>query len=94
MPKLRLTDQQQREKALKRVIARVRVDNDLDEEEAAAACLGVPHTSWYRQIKDPYHFWGFDKAAAKLRRLEVTDRELCEIFGVPYAPDRREQSCA
>lgn len=94
MPKLRLTEEQRRERALMLVIARARLDNGLKDEEEAADFLGVPHTSWYRQIKDPYHYWGLAKAAEKLRRLEVTDRELCEIFGVPYHGQGRAETCA
>lgn len=94
MPKLRLTDQQQREKALKLAIARGMVELGLDSDQAVIDYTGIKHTTYYRKIKEPYQGFGFAEAAELARKLRFTDRELCAIFGVPYAPDRRDLVCA
>ena len=84
MPKLRLTEQQRREKALQRAIARARVDLDLPLDGDLCVHLNIPTSTFARAKREPYKGFGFAKAAHLARELEFTDRELCEICGVPY----------
>lgn len=84
MPKLRLTEQQRREKALQRAIARARVDLDLPLDGDLCVYLKIPTSTFSRVKREPYRGFGFEKAAHLARELEFTDRELCEICGVPY----------
>lgn len=84
MPKLRLTEQQRREKALQRAIARARVDLDLLLDGDLCVYLHIPTSTYSRVKREPYRGFGFEKAGHLARELEFTDRELCEICGVPY----------
>lgn len=82
MPKLRLTEQQRREKALERAMARARVDLGLHKDMDVCAYLQIPRSTFSRFQAAPYK--SFERVAHLVRRMEFTDRELCEIFGVPY----------
>lgn len=93
MPKLRLTERQQREKALKLAIARARVELDLADPADLIDHLGIAHTTYYRKAKDPYTGFGFEEVADFARKMGFTGRELCAIFGIPYE-GRRDESCA
>ncbi len=84
MPKARLTEQQERERALKRAIARAKVDLDLDGWPDVADYIGMPRSTCYRKAEEPYHGFGFGEAARLARKLGFTGRELCAIFGIPY----------
>lgn len=93
MPKLRPTERQQREKALKLAIARARVELELAENTDMIAHTGLPATTYYRKAKEPYKGFGFEEPAEFARKMGFTGRELCAIMGIPYG-DRRDESCA
>lgn len=93
MPKLRQTERQQREKALKLAIARARVELELSENTDMIDHLGLPPTTYYRKAKDPYAGFGFEDVGDFVRKMGFTGRELCAICGIPYG-DRRDESCA
>lgn len=84
MPRLRMTEQQQREKALQRAIARARVDMDLPLDQDVADTLGLKRATFSDRKKDLYKGFGFDRASQIARQLRFTGRELCEIIGIPY----------
>ena len=94
MPKLRLTEQQQREKALERAMARARVDMGLRKDVEVCDYLQIPKSTFSRYQQDPYKGFGLEAVAQLIRRMGFTTEEVCEIFGLPYDPARREQSCA
>lgn len=87
MPRLRLTEQQQREKALQRAIARARVDMDLPLDQDVAQTLGMGQSAFSKRKKEPYRGFGFDQVSQMARKLHFTGKELCEIVGVPYAAE-------
>lgn len=91
MPKLRLTEQQRREKALQRAIARARVDLDLPQDSDLCDYLNIPRSTYTRYKREPYHGFGFDQAAHLARALGFTGRELCEICGIPYKTEMEVQ---
>ena len=93
MPKLRLTERQEREKALRRAIARAKVDLDLEKESDLMDYLNIPRTTFYHKRQEPYRGFGFEEAAELARKLHFTAQELCAIFGVPYESGR-DASCA
>lgn len=93
MPKLRLTERQQREKALALAMARARVDLGLDGHPDVIAYTGIPPSTYYRKMEEPYEGFGFEEAADFARKMEFTGRELCAIFGIPYGAGR-DESCA
>lgn len=88
MPRPRLTDRQQREKALQRAVARARVDLDLPRDQDMAQALGMGQSALSKRKQDLYRGFGFDRASQLARQLHLTDKEVCEIVGVPYAPER------
>ncbi len=87
MPRPRLTDQQQREKALQRAIARARVDMDLPRDQDVAKTMGMGQSTYAKRKKDLYRGFGFDRASKLARQLHLTGKEICEIVGVPYSPE-------
>lgn len=88
MPRLRSTEQQRREKALRRAIARARVDLDLPLDNDLCAYLNIPSSTFSRIKREPYRGFGFERAGHLARSLHFTGREVCEIIGVPYADPR------
>lgn len=89
MPRLKMTEQQKREKALQRAVSRARVDLDLDMDQDLATFLGLPPSTFARRKKELFRTFGFEEAVALARRLSFTPREICEIFGVPYETDNK-----
>lgn len=95
MPALRMTEQQRREKALLRAIARAKVDMDLPRDGDVALALCISPSTYSNHKSNPYVGFGFDRVARLVRALQFTGEELCEIFGVPYAPQKggNESGC-
>lgn len=83
-----MTEQQQREKALLRAMARARVDMDLPYDRDVAQVLDVGKSSFCDYKKDPYRSFGFQKASHFCRKLRLTGKEVCEIIGVPYIAEK------
>lgn len=90
MPRPRLTEEQQREKALLRAIARAQVDMDLPDDQDIACVLGISSSVYSKRKKKLYQGFGFERASQLARQLHLTGKEVCEIIGVPYVPERRE----
>lgn len=87
MPRPRMTEQQQREKALQRAVARAKVDMDLPRDQDVAQTIGMGQSAYSKRKQDLYRGFGFDRASQFARRLHLTGKEVCEIIGVPYAPE-------
>lgn len=92
MPRPRLTDQQRREKALQRAVARARVDLDLPRDQDMARALGMGQSTFSKRKQDLYHGFGFDRASQLARQLHLTGKEVCEILGVPYTQERETEN--
>lgn len=90
MPKLRMTDQQKREKALAKATVRAQVDEELPRDQDVAERLGITPGAYAKRKLNPYRAYGFEEAGNMARKLKFTGRELCEICGVPYAPVEEE----
>lgn len=84
MPRPRMTEQQHREKALQRAVARARVDLGLPRDQDMALALGIGKSALSKKMQAPYKGFGWDKAGKLARQLHLTGREVCEIIGVPY----------
>lgn len=89
MPRLKMTEAQQREKALERALSRARVDLDLDQDQEVASFLNLHPSTFARRKKELYRSFGFEEAASFARRLNFTAQEICDIFGVPYEPENK-----
>ena len=87
MPRPRMTEQQQREKALQRAVARAKVDVALPRDQDVAHAVGMGQSAYSKRKQDLYHGFGFDRASQLARHLHLTGREVCEIIGVPYTPE-------
>lgn len=88
MPKARMTEREKQEKALYRAVARSRVDLDLLHDQDVAEKLGMAPSTYAKRKRDLYSGFGFGEASRLVKGLQVTDVELCEIFGVRYNPNR------
>lgn len=84
MPKLRLTEQQQRERALQTAIARAAAAQGFKLEKEIAGLLGMspPNYSYYK--KSGFQSMSLETFARLVRGLGITGQELCACFGVPY----------
>lgn len=91
MPKLRMTELEKRQKALYKAIARSRVDLDLPYDQDVADKLGLSHSTYAKRKRDLYSGFGFAEASRLVKGLQVTDKELCEIFGVRYNSHRDDE---
>lgn len=92
MPRLRMTDQQQREKALQRAVSRAGADLGLPRDQDVAQALGMGQSTFSKRKKDLYRGFGFDRASQLARQLHFTGKEVCEIIGVPYAPEGESEN--
>lgn len=81
MPKLRMTEEQQREKALRRAMARAQVDLDLPMDQDVADYLGLTRSTYGRRKQEPFSAFGFAQAVKFSRRMGFTAPEVLEIFG-------------
>lgn len=84
MPKLRMTDQQRREKALMRALEKAKFENDLKYDIDVANRLGVVPVTYLRRKKKSFQTTPLQDFALMARVLHFTGREVCEIIGVPY----------
>lgn len=88
MPKARMTDEEREERAFYRAYARAKVDLGLDYEQDVAKKLGIKRSTLSKRKPDLYGGFGFRRAKTLVKALQITDRELCEMFGVRYNPNR------
>lgn len=84
MPKLRATPQELREKAMMAAIGRGRGLNGLWKQKEVAEFVGLTEYGYSRAKKDNFMGLSLKQFSEMARKLAFTDRELCEIVGIPY----------
>lgn len=84
MSKLRLTDQQRRERALKIAIARAAAAEGLERDKDIAKVVGMTDRtySYYKQKK--FQNTNLEQFGRLARSLRLTGREVCAAVGIPY----------
>ena len=82
MPRPRTSYRDIRVKALKKAIARSRIDLGLKNDIEASQYMGEPTSSYSRHMKDPLKSYGFEKAIECSERYRFTANEILDIFGM------------
>jgi len=77
-----MSEQQVRERALERAMARARVDLGIKRDYELAERLGLSDQQVVRRKKDFYRGLGFADAVSTAERLGFTADEVLEIFGL------------
>lgn len=85
MPKLRATPQQLRERAVMKALARSQVDLALPYDKDVASHIGIERRCYCARKQNKFQRTSLEDFANMARRLHFTDREVCEIIGIPYA---------
>ena len=84
MPKLRMTDQQRREKALELALARTSTALSLPHDKNVAAYVGMTDRNYSYHKQKRFQAIDLYRFAHMARQLHMTGREVCDILGVPY----------
>jgi len=87
MPKLRMTEQQRRERVLVGAVARAMAEEDLHTDAQAGQFVGIPESSFWRYRRDKFQKIPFQQFCKMARRLNLTGWEVCAAIGIPYADD-------
>lgn len=87
MPKLKMTEEQKRENMVQQAIARGKASQGFKFDAQIAEYLGVSRCFYSSHKAKCFNNMHVDLFFRLLRRLKVTDRELCAMAGIPYRPN-------
>lgn len=82
MPKVIVTAQQRRDRALLRAIAAGKVDREIQSDTELADLLSVSKTTFSRQKQNAFSGMKLETFSRMVRELRFSPETLCEIFGV------------
>lgn len=84
MPRLRMTEQQRRERALLGAVGRGKACAGLNTDKAVAEAISVAPCTYSRLKAGAFQGMDLGKFGQLARTLGLTGREVCEAVGVPY----------
>lgn len=87
MPKLKMTEEQKRENIMRQAIARGKASQGIEYDMQIAESLGISPCCYSSHQAKCFKRMHVDLFFRLLRRLKVTDRELCAMAGIPYRPN-------
>lgn len=87
MPKLKMTNEQKRENALRQAMARGKASQGFKHDKQIAEALGMSRPNFSHHQLDGFKRMSTETFFRMVRRLQITDRELCTIAGIPYRPN-------
>ena len=87
MPKLRMSEQEKQDKALRLAIARGMAGLGITTQATVADMIEVTPTTYSNYKKTNYHAMNIQTLRKLAKKLPFTGREICAIIGVRYEED-------
>lgn len=92
MPKLRASDQQNRERALMCALARASIDCGLNCDRDVADRLNISPRMFSYRKEQCFQKVSLSEFGRMARVLHLTGKEVCEALGVPYEEPEEDAS--